>query len=226
MKNSIAVIGLGSFGFSVAEALVQRGTQVLAIDMDRSLINEASEIVTNAVALDATDERALSRLDLDDIETAVIAVGDMESSILISMMLKEKGVQYVIVKALNTHHKKVLERIGADRVIEPEKEMGKSLARQISGSFLFDQIEVSEKYSMVEKLVFDKWIGKTIRSVDVRHNYGVSIIGIKRIYSEVDNRGEVKISEDIIMAPSGDTEFKKDDVLIILGDKQLIAKLK
>ncbi|OYV03134.1 potassium uptake system protein, partial [candidate division bacterium WOR-3 4484_18] len=119
------VIGLGKFGISVAKALSRKGAEVLAIDTDEERVNEASNFATQAIILDATDKEALQRIGIQDIDAAIVAVGkDMASSILITSLLKELGVKYVVAKALSPLHGKVLEKVGADRVVFPERDMG------------------------------------------------------------------------------------------------------
>jgi len=124
------VIGLGKFGISVAKALSRKGAEVLAIDTDEERVNEASNFATQAIILDATDKEALQRIGIQDIDAAIVAVGkDMASSILITSLLKELGVKYVVAKALSPLHGKVLEKVGADRVVFPERDMGMRVAR-------------------------------------------------------------------------------------------------
>jgi len=226
MAKSFAVIGLGKFGSSVARALAERNREVIAIDRDERIVNEISDIVTEAVVLDATDEKALRSIVVQDVHVAIVAVGDIEESILITLLLKDMGIKTIIAKAVSEQHKKVLEKIGATKIILPEKEVGENLARSLISPGIFDHIEMSDKYSLVEIKPLNKWVNKTIKQADIRNKYNVSIVGIKRKFPHIDEKGEMRELEEVIIAPPANTKILKEDILIIIGDKQSISKLR
>jgi len=226
MAKSFAVIGLGKFGSSVARALAERNREVIAIDRDERIVNEISDIVTEAVVLDATDEKALRSIEVQDVDVAIVAVGDIEESILITLLLKDMGIKTIIAKAVSEQHKKVLEKIGATKIILPEKEVGENLARSLISPGIFDHIEMSDKYSLVEIKPLNKWVNKTIKQADIRNKYNVSIVGIKRKFPHIDEKGEMRELEEVIIAPPANTKILKEDILIIIGDKQSISKLR
>lgn len=226
MANEFVIIGLGTFGMSVAKTLAQHGKQVVAIDSDEKLVNEISDLVTEAIVLDATDEKALSSLGIQDVDYAIVGVGDIQDSILITLLLKDMGIQNIVAKGSNQQHKKVLEKIGASKIILPEVEVGESVALSLISSKIFDHIEMSDKYSIIEIQPMNKWIGKTIKDLDIRNKFGVSIIGIKREFAQIDEKGQTKIINDLMIIPPADTEILKKDTLIVIGDKSAIEKLK
>ncbi len=225
MAKSFAVIGLGKFGSSVAKSLAVKKREVIAIDKDERNVNEISDIVTEAVVLDATDEKALRSIEVQGVDVAIVAVGDIEESILITLLLKEMGVKTIIAKAVSEQHKKVLEKIGATKIILPEKEVGENLARALISPGIFDHIEMSDKYSLAEIKPLSRWISKTIKQADIRNKYNVSIVGIKRRFPHIDEKGEMKELEEVIIAPPANTKILKKDILIVIGDKQSITKL-
>ena len=225
MAINYAVIGLGTFGKAVAISLIEYNKQVIAIDQDEKVINEISDIITHSVVLDATDEKALKSVDIQDVDVAIIGVGDIQDSILITLLLKDMGIKNIIAKAINEQQKRVLAKIGATKIILPEIEVGKNLVRSMVSSKIFDNIEMSEKYSIIEIEPLSKWINKTIKEADIRHKFNLSIVGIKRKYPHIDEKGEMSEIEDIIIAPGADTEIQKKDILIIIGDKEALEKL-
>ncbi len=225
MRKNFAVIGLGIFGSSVAEALANAGQEVIAIDKDESVVNAIKDKVTKALILNATDEKALYSIDIGDVDVAIIGVGDIQDSILITLMLKEMGVGNIIAKAINKQHKKVLEKVGATKIILPEIEVGTNLAHSLISTKIFEHIEMSDKYSIIEINPLPRWIGKTIRKADVRNKFNVTIVAIRRKYPHIDEKGEMREIEDIMVSPSPDTEILENDILIIIGDKEAINKL-
>ncbi len=225
MRKNFAVIGLGIFGSSVAEALANAGQEVIAIDKDENVVNAIKDKVTKALILNATDEKALYSIDIGDVDVAIIGVGDIQDSILITLMLKEMGVGNIIAKAINKQHKKVLEKVGATKIILPEIEVGTNLAHSLISTKIFEHIEMSDKYSIIEINPLPRWIGKTIRKADVRNKFNVTIVAIRRKYPHIDEKGEMREIEDIMVSPSPDTEILENDILIIIGDKEAINKL-
>lgn len=214
MKQFI-VIGIGRFGMAVAERLYGLGHEVLAIDTDEDTIQRVSERVTHAVTADATDENVLKSLGVRNFDVGVVAIGsDIQSSIIVTLMLKEMGVGYIVAKAQNDIHAKVLLKIGADRVVFPERDMGERVAHNLIGTNILEYIELSEEHSIIEYAVLQSWIGKDLRDLNLRAKYGVTVVAMR-------NRNE----EGVNISPKADTKIKGGDILIVVGDNDDLKKL-
>lgn len=175
--KSYAVIGLGRFGTAVAKELAKGGADVLAIDINEENVSDVAEYVTHAVKADITDADTMKTLGIGNVDTVIVAVGrSMEASILATITAKELGVPYVITKAQDEMHSKILTKVGADRVIIPEKESGIRIARTLNNGNCLDFIELSEHVSMVEIPVRQEWVGKNLRELDFRRRYKVNVI--------------------------------------------------
>lgn len=204
-SKQFVVIGLGRFGSSIAKTLYSLGHEVLAIDVDEEVVQDISDYVTHAVQADATDEATLKSLGIRNFDIAVITIGsDVQSSVLVTLLVKELGVKYVIAKAQNELHAKVLYKIGADRVVFPERDMGIRVAHNLCSSNILDYIELSADYSIMEVTALDEWENKTLKELNMRSNYGINIMAIKR-------------GNDINIAPSADEVIKHGDVLVVIG---------
>lgn len=214
MKQFV-VIGIGRFGKAVAERLYELGHEVLAIDTDEDTIQKISERVTHAVTADATDESVLKSLGVRNFDVGVVAIGsDIQSSIIVTLMLKEMGVGYVVAKAQNELHAKVLLKIGADRVVFPERDMGERVAHNLIATNILEFIELSEEHSIIEFAVLQSWIGKDLRDINLRAKYGVTVVAIR-------NRNEDRIN----ISPKADNEIREGDILIVIGNNDDLKKL-
>lgn len=212
MKQFV-VIGLGSFGMSLAKTLYEMGNDVLVIDKDEELVQSMAGLVTHAVRADATDENVLKSLGVKNFDVAIVAIGkNMESSIMITMLVKEMGVKYVIAKAHNELHARVLYKVGADRVVMPEKDMGIRVARNIFSSNLLDLIEFSKDYSIAEILPIEEWFHKTLKEIRIRERYGLNVIAAK------------KMNDEIIVSPGPDYVVDEGDILAVCGKNIDIKK--
>lgn len=179
MKD-IAVIGLGKFGVSVALNYSKRGGNVLAIDRDITRVQDIADFVTSAVRADMTDQDVVENLGLEKMDVVVIAITDsMEASVMATILAKEQGVPLVIVKAKNEMHAKVLEKVGADKIIFPEKEMGMRIARNLATHCMEDIVELGDDYSIVEAEVPGNWIGKNLIDLNPRKKFGFNVIAKK-----------------------------------------------
>ncbi|MDK2798594.1 MAG: trk/ktr system potassium uptake protein [Clostridiales bacterium] len=211
--RSFVVLGAGRFGESVAKTLYESGYEVLAIDQSEEIIQELSDYVTHAVVGDVTDENVLKSLGVRNFDVALVAIGgNMESSILVTLLLKEMGVKYILAKAQNALHAKVLSRVGADRVIFPERDMGIRVAYNLVSTNVLDFIELSPDYSIIEITVPQQWEGKSLRELNIRANYGINIMAIK-------NGTQINIS------PKADDVIKHDDILVLIGSNEDLNKL-
>jgi len=181
MKKEFVVIGLGRFGGSIVNELVNQGADVMAIDKSAERVNEFASIATQAVMADTTDETVLKQLGIRNFEQVIVAIGDdIQSSILTTLMLKEIGVGKITVKAQNDYHEKVLRKIGADSVVHPERDMGIRIANNMMSNNVLDYLELSEEHSIMEIQVNNLLAGHTIIDLDIRGRYGINIVAIKR----------------------------------------------
>lgn len=179
MKNrQYVVLGLGVFGSTVTKTLSQFGCEVLAIDKDPECVQRVSEYATRAVIGDVTDKQFLIDLGVEEFDVGIVAIGNhLEECLLGTLNLKEIGVPHIIAKGKNKRFKLVLEKIGADKVIRPEKEMGERVARSLLRKNITDLIELDENYSIVEMKVPHAWVGHTLAQLNLRQNYGINLLG-------------------------------------------------
>ncbi len=223
-----AVIGLGRFGSSVALTLAEKGQQVLAIDKNEELVHDIMDNVTKAVCLDAVDEKAARSVGLHNVDVAICGVGtDMESSILITLLLKELGIPVVICKATSKAHKKVLEKVGATKVILPEKDTGERVAETLVSlsETVLDRIGLAGGASIIEFVPPREFIGKSLRDLDIRATFGVNVIAVKRKGEETAQGAPIP-EENINVNPQADDIVSKRDILVLLGSNEKIETLR
>lgn len=179
-RKSFAVIGLGKFGHAVAVTLAHLNCEVMVVDIDEDKIADIADRVTYAMRADITEQGVLKKLGITNVDVVVIAIADnLEASIMSTIFAKEVGVPFVLVKAMSELHARILKKIGADKIVFPEAEMGARVARNlISGGFM-DFFELSPKFSMVEMAIPYEWIGKSLIELNLRDKYGVNVVGVK-----------------------------------------------
>ena len=213
MKQFV-VVGLGRFGSSLAETLADNDFDVLAIDTDEERVQNLANVVTHAVEADATDEEALKTLGVRNFDVAVVSIGDnIHANILSTLILKELGVPYVVVKAQDSLHGKVLTKVGADRVVYPERDMGVRIAHNLISSNVLDYIEFAEDYSIVEIIATPNMIGKTLADLDLRTKFGVNVMAIKR-------------GENLNVTPGATDRVLEGDILVVMGQNENLDDLK
>lgn len=213
MKKQYVIIGCGRFGTSVANKLTELGSEVMVIDKNEDIIQQLSDTVTYAVQADPTDENTLKSLGIRNFDVAIVAIGeDIQASILVTLMIKELGVKQIIAKAQNDLHAKVLYRIGADRVVFPEREMGIRVAKNLISENVLDFIELAPEYSIVEIVVLEEWIGKSLKELNVRARHGINVMAIK-------NGLNININID------ADEVIKEGDILVVIGHNDDINKI-
>lgn len=211
--RQFAVIGLGRFGQSVAITLARMGYEVLAIDTDEERVNEVMEHVTHAVQIDALDENALKSLGIRNFDVVIVAIGqDMQASILVTVMLKEMGVREVIAKARTELHGRVLAKVGADKVVFPERDMGIRVARALVTKNILDQIELSPDYSILELVAPEEFVGKTLEESAIRLKHGVTVLAIRR-------------GSDVIISPGAKQVIEPGDILVTVGRNDRLKRL-
>ncbi|MCI9606270.1 MAG: TrkA family potassium uptake protein [Oscillospiraceae bacterium] len=203
--KSFVIIGLGRFGTAIASELSALGHEVLAVDVDEERVQQVADHVTHAVTGDGRNIEVLRALGVRNFDCVVVAMGsDVGNSALITLNLKELGVKEVICKAQSHVHSRVLEKIGADRVVFPEYEMGAKLAQGLSSSNVLNFIELSEDYGILELSAPQSWQGKSLRELDVRNRHHVNVIAIRK-------NGELNV------APSPDLPLESGDQVVALG---------
>ena len=204
--KSFIVIGLGRFGSEAARSLCRQGCEVLAVDVNSDLVQQISEDVTQAVVADARDKEVLRALDAGSFDCGIVAIGDsLADSVLATLNLKELDVPYIVCKAYDETHTQVLKKLGADKVVIPEKENADRLAKSLSSTNALDYIELSDDYGIIEIPAPGKWSGKSLIELNVRAKLGVNILAVKR-------------GEAISVSPAADFCIASGDVLVVLGD--------
>lgn len=215
-KKSYLVIGLGRFGASVATELFKLGHEVLAVDNCEENVNHVAGSVTHAITCDARDEATLKTLGVSNFDCAIVGIGsDVAASVMTTVMLKELGASQVICKANSELHKTVLEKVGADKVVFPEREMAHKLAQGLSSANIFDFIELSDNFGIAEIEVPSSWTGRSIGSIGIRARFGVNIIAVKE-------------GREVCVAPGAEYVLKKTSVLVLVGrysDIEAVEKL-
>lgn len=203
--SHFVVIGLGRFGRSLASTLAGLGKEVLVVDTDPQAVKKIENQVTSAIVADSSKSEVLYSLGVQNFDCAIVCIGnDLEASILTTLICKDLGVSYVVVKAQNDQHKRVLERIGADMVVFPEVYMGKKVANMLSNPSMNQIMNLTDNFKIVEVANPDSWNEKTILETNIRKKYKVTIIFVKR--------------ENEVLYPEPETVLQKGDILVIAGE--------
>ena len=193
---------------SIIETLSQYDVNILACDHDEARVSLATEYATHVIQGDLSDEKTLIKIGLNDFDVVVLAMGEsFETSLIATMIAKEQGARYIIVKARNQRQEKILKNNGADKVVLPEYEMGYKIAKSIVEPNILEILNDMKDYSIIEMKPFDEWIGKTLKETNIRHNHGITILAI------------IKQGNKIIIPVSPDTSIDKDDVLLVFDAK-------
>ena len=180
-KKTYAVFGLGRYGTAVARELVENGMEVIAVDIDQKIVNDAAAYLPVCKCADVTDAEVISRLDIGNIDTVIVCMAsNLEASVMVVTLCKEAGARTVIVKCANEMQQKILLRVGADQVLFPEKESGIRLAKNLLSSGFIDMISLSRDVSIVEIDVKDEWCGKNLIELNLRKKYGINIVAVKK----------------------------------------------
>jgi trk system potassium uptake protein TrkA len=222
----IAVFGLGQFGTAIAEALTDKGVEVMAIDHDPERVDEVKDRVSVAVVLDSTDERALRAVGLDQVRVAIVTMGtSIEANILTSALLKQLGIPRVYARANTELQEQILRAIRVDKIINVEREMGESLAATLSVGEVHRFFTLATGHSLVEIDVPKPLVGKTIEQAQLRQRFSVNIVAIKKQVPDVDDRGRRTFREEIRLVPRPSDTFEEGDVLILAGEDDDIQAL-
>ena len=205
-KKHILVLGLKTFGLSIVKQLSKYNCEVLALDKNMDRVEAADQYATEAVQIDKIDTDKMNSLSLDKFDVAIINLENVEESIMAAMICQEQGIPNIIVKSISEMHKKILEKMGIDKVISPETEMGIKLAKSIMNESVIDAINFSDEYSIVEINALEKWVGKPLGKLFLRDNYGMNVLCIKNT------------NKDLEIFPSLEYIVEENDILVALAD--------
>lgn len=211
-KLQFFVAGLGRFGKSVAVTLEKMGYDVMAMDSNEEVVQDLSDTLGYVVCGDCSDEKSLAAIGAGNADIAVVSVGDLSASLMTTLLLKEMGVKKIVVKALGTVHGKMLQKIGADKIIYSEKEMGIRVAHNLISPGIVDYIEMENNITILSIHVPAEWVGKSILDIDIRRKYNITVVAIKR-------QGEMFVN------PRPDMKLDAHDMLIILGDSESVKRV-
>lgn len=215
VNKQFVILGLGVFGSTIAKTLASFDHEVLAIDKDPECVDRVADFVTKAVIGDITDKDFLSELGVNEFDVGIVAIGDhLEESILGVMNLKELGVNYIVAKAKNKRFMQVLQKVGADRVVRPEKEMGMKIARNLLRTNITDLIQLDDTYSVVEMKPAKEWVGKSIIELDLRKKYNINILG---------KRNKETLKLEFFIDPK--YILQADDHFLLVADTEKIERL-
>lgn len=211
-SKQFVVLGLGRFGSSVARTLAEMGYEVLGIDQSEARVERISGVATHAAQADTTDESALKALGVRNFDVAIVGIGDLQASIMTTVILKDLGVRYVVAKAVSQLHGKVLERIGADRVVYPEREMGTRVAHNLVSGNLVDFLELAPGVSIIEVVAKPEYVGKSLQELNFRARFGINILSIRR-------------GDSVNLGPSAHDAIQADDILVAMGYDRSLENL-
>lgn len=214
MRNKqFAVLGLGLFGFSVAEELYRNGVDVLAVDINPDLVDAIQGRVTHAIQADVSDPDALGQLGIQEFDVAIVTIGtDLKASSVVTMLLKDMGVPFIVAKAQDEMHGRMLEKLGADRIIYAERDMGRRIAHSLLSTRILDYIELSADFAMVEIEPLESWLNRTLGELNLRKKPGLNVIAIR-------SNGEIRVSLD----PG--TIIRRGDRLLVVGEQTTLDRL-
>jgi trk system potassium uptake protein TrkA len=205
--KQFAIIGLGNFGYYLATHLYEKGHDVLAIDKDQNLVQKIKDHVTQAVVADATDSKIMDSLSIHEMDAVVVCIGtDLGASIHTTLILKDVGARRVYAKAITEPHGRILQKVGAQEILFPEKDLAISLAERLHNPSLLDYLPFLEGYSIIELKPKESFVGKELKELDLINKYGVQVIAIKKV-----------VSGKLSMIPTGKHVLKGDEVMILLG---------
>ena len=211
-RKQFLVAGLGLFGTSVALTLQQMGYEVYTLDSEESLVQDLSTQLNYVVCGDASDKKTLQSLPLEDIDVAVVAIGNVERNMMCTMLLKELGIKQVVAKAINNLHGAMLNKIGADKVVYAERDMGERVAHNLISAGVMDYIELSSEISVMSLAIPTEFVGKNLIEADLRRRYDVNVVAIKRYGRTIVN-------------PKAQEVFQPEDEIIVLGTHEGVKRM-
>lgn len=224
--SQVAVIGLGSFGYKIATSLASMGAEVIAIDINPTLVEDIKERVHHAVVADSSDEKVLRSVGISDVDAAVNAIGEnIEVSIMTTVILRRLGVSKIIARAISPTHAEVLREIGASRVVQIEEQMGEQVARSLVAANVLQHITFPSGYTLVEMEAPRPFIGKTLKTLDLRHKYGVLCVALQRKVPAIDDKGHSLLKKQVHPAPDPHDKIHENDILVLVGSEMGIQQI-
>lgn len=214
----IAVIGLGKFGYKLATSLHDLGADIIAIDKDEELIEEIKDDVSQAIQLDATNENALRDIGIAEVDAGVVAIGsDLQENIMVTTLLRRMGVTRIISRAVSNLHEKILEEVGASKIVRIEEQMGEQVARWLVAPHVLQQVKFASGYSLVELKPKKEFIGKKISELNLREKYQVNIAALQKRVQSIDEDGKSIFRIETKSPPNPDDIVSEDDILVLVG---------
>ena len=224
-KKSIAIVGIGQFGYQLAITLTQKGFDVLALDSRPDIVEEVKELVSQAVIVDSTDEKAMRFINIDTVDLAIVAIGsNVESSLMTTALLQRINVSEIHVRYINSLQENILKSMGIRQIIGIEKEMGIQVANTLSSDRVGRYVPISERHSLMEVQVPTGLIGKTLEDLHIRSQFRVNIVGIKTRVPLVADDGDIRFSIEMTDVPDPKYPLGKDDLLVIAGTDDNLKK--
>ena len=210
--KQFAVLGLGRFGSAVAKSLYALGKEVLAIDVDEQKVADVTDYVTHSMVVDCLDEATLKQIDIGSFEVVIVAIGsDMEASILSALLCKEMGVKYVIAKAQSLQHRKVLKKIGVDKVVFPEMDAGQKLASLLSSTDMVEIAELAPNFKIIEIEAPEDWQDKSLIELKIRNKYGLTVLLVNR-------------EQQVFASLTGEFVLQAGDKVVLCGEQKDLQK--
>ncbi len=226
MEKVFAVIGLGTFGRQLCSTFIERGASVIAIDNQAELIDRVKDDVTQAIKVDSTDEESLEKVPFDDVQTAIVAIGEnIEASILTTALLKRKGIQYILARAISELHSQVLRQVGADEVVNLEIDEGIKIAQRLATPDISERFQIGSALSLVEMKPPKAVQNKQLLKLDLRNKYRISVVAIYRTQHSVDDVGN-PVKEETVLFADPTTVLSEQDTVLIVGKNEDIDKFK
>ncbi|HPO49138.1 MAG TPA: TrkA family potassium uptake protein [Spirochaetota bacterium] len=225
-ENITAVFGLGLFGYEICKELSEKGGKVIAVDKDLKLIDKIKNFVMQAILIDSTDEESLRKSALENVDVAIVAIGDnLEASIITTALLKKLNIPHIIARATSDIHSQLLKQIGADEVINLEIEEGRRIANRLISPNVLERIPISKNQIFAEIIIPKNFVGKTLMQIDLRNKANINVISIKRFQLKIDNIGN-PLKEEIVLIPKPQDVLQTNDILAIVGSDADIESIK
>ncbi len=226
IKKNFAVIGLGEFGSQICKVLVEGGASIVAFDTNLQAVEGIKNILPTAMQLDTTNEEALLKAPLDDVEVAIVAIGDnIEASILTTTLLKQRGIPYVLSRAVSSLHATVLRRVGANEVLNIEISTATRVARRLITPDLMDSIAVTKEFSIRELTLPKFFVGKTLSAMALQENFNINLIALVRVEMDIDDLGN-PVQKEILHYPDDDFKMEEGDKLFLIGSNAKIDEFR
>ena len=222
----VAVLGLGSFGAAVARTLTEQGVEVLAIDTDKDKVEDIKDYVAVAVAPDTTDEKALRSIGIEQVDAAIVCIGEnVESNLLTTTLLKKMGIKTIYSRSVNPLQEEILKSLEITKLLNLEKEMGESVGKSLTSPNLQVCMKLSSGHVMAEVKIPREFYGKTLRDLNLRKRYAVNVVAIKKIVAAIDERGQRLLKEEINDLPQAEDVLEENDAFILVGKQESINAL-